>query len=71
MSDKLYRWLIAGTSSILAVILSLFLWKTSSDQKNEPKEQSCVTRVRDTDHPLAAIISSVTSESCDTNHTQP
>jgi nitrite reductase (NO-forming) len=39
MSDKLYRWLIAGTSSILAVILSLFLWKTSSAQKNEPKEQ--------------------------------
>ena len=39
MSDKIYRWLIAGISIVLAIDLGLFLGKNSSGRKIEQKEQ--------------------------------
>ncbi len=39
MSDKIYRWLIAGISIVLAIDLGLFLGKNSSARKIEQKEQ--------------------------------
>src|SRR6266699_4747007 len=39
MSDKIYRWLIAGISIVLAIDLGLFLGKNSSARKIEQNEQ--------------------------------
>ena len=35
MSDKIYQWLIAGMSIVLALGLGLFLGKNSSSQKSQ------------------------------------
>src|SRR5215472_17421852 len=43
MSDKTYRWLIVGSSCVLAIGLGLFLGKTS--QRAEQKEQSSASFV--------------------------
>jgi hypothetical protein len=39
MSDKNYRWLVAGISVSLAVVIGLFFGKITSGQKNERTEQ--------------------------------
>src|SRR5262245_58748615 len=40
MGDKIYRWLIVGTSIVLAMALGLFLGKNSFGQTNERNEPS-------------------------------